>query len=113
MSELYLKILLEEKVEKYNPSDTVDIYKTFSKLSTLNLAYYYYEFQDENILKYLQIKDIKPELTGSDLIKADYKQGILIGQILDELLKQKLNTPYLYPNKKAELAWVLKNFHKN
>lgn len=113
MSELYLKILLNEEVQKLNLKTLVDIYKTFMKYSLVDLAYYYYKTTGEAVLKYFEIKDITLNLTGGDLIKEGFKQGLIIGNILDELLNEKLNNPLLYPNKKAELNWVLKSFHKN
>lgn len=113
MSELYLKILLDENVEKIDLHKLADIYKIFSKFSFVELAYYYYKTNDKNIIKYLEIKDIALNINGGDLIKEGFKQGLIIGEILDKLLNEKLNNPHNFPNKKAELAWVLKSFHKN
>ena len=113
MSDLYLKILLDEDVQKYNLVNLIEIYKTFSKMTLVDLAYYFYKTLDYNVIKYFEIKDITLNISGSDLLKAGYQQGLIIGKILDDLLVEKLNNPNSFKDKKSEMAWVLKSFHKN
>ena len=113
MSELYIKILQNSKIETLNFEKLIQIYKTFSKFSLVDLSYYFYKTKDENVLKYLKIKDITLNITGSDLLNKGYKQGVLFGEILDKLLEEKLQNPNLFKNKKSELDWVLKSFPKN
>ena len=110
---MYLKILLDEDVQKYNLVNLIEIYKTFSKMTLVDLAYYFYKTQDYNVIKYFEIKDITLNISGSDLLKAGYQQGLIIGKILDDLLVEKLNNPNSFKDKKSEMAWVLKSFHKN
>ena len=64
-------------------------YKAYSNLNKTDLAYYYYQSHDKNVITYLKIKDIKPLITGDDLIKSGYKQGKIIGEILDCVLNYK------------------------
>ena len=110
MSELYLKILLDEQVLPIKTDDFLNIYKTFSKMSELDLAYYFYKTQDLNVLKFLEIKDIKLIANGDDLIKLGYIQGQQIGLILNSLLKDKLENPEKFESKADEIEWILKKF---
>lgn len=113
MSELYLKIIINNDIEKISFANTTDIYKTFSKFNQIDLMYYYYKTKDENVKKYLKIKDIRLNISGNDLIKKGFKEGALIGEILNKLLEEKFNNPEKLNSKKNELEWVLKNYHKN
>ena len=113
MSELYLKILLNEEVTLLKPASLLEIYKNFSKFDEISLAYYFYKTNDKNVFEFLEIKNINLLISGRDLIKAGYKQGSYIGEILDSLFCEKLNNPLNFKDKKSELNWVLKNFHKN
>ena len=102
MSELYIKILQNSKIEILNFEKLIQIYKAFSKFSLVDLSYYFYKTKDENVLKYLKIKDITLNITGSDLLNKGYKQGVLFGEILDKLLEEKLHNPNLFKNKKSD-----------
>lgn len=113
MSELYLKIIINENVNKIEVDGLLDIYKTFSKYQETDLAYYYYKTKDQNILKFLEIKNIKLNISGKDLIKAGFKQGAIIGEILDSLLLEKFKEPSKFASKQSELNWIQKSFHKN
>ena len=113
MSELYLKIIINNDIEKISFANTTDIYKAFSKFNQIDLMYYYYKTKDENVKKYLKIKDIRLNISGNDIIKKGFKEGALIGEILNKLLEEKFNNPKKLNSKKNELEWVLKNYHKN
>ena len=113
MSDLYLKILTNKEIKKEELNDPLDIYKTFAKYNDIDIAYYFYKTKDKNIYKYLKFKNIKLHITGNDLLKIGYKQGKIIGVILDSLLKEKINAPENFSKKQDELNWVTKNFHKN
>ena len=65
------------------------------------------------VIRHFEIKDIKLNISGKDLIKAGFKQGTVIGKILDKLLSEKLNNCKKFNNKHDEINWVLKSFHKN
>jgi len=110
MSEFYTKIILNSKIDIFNASNLLDIYKYFSKMNLINLAYYFYKTGDKNALTYETIKNIKLNISGDDLISLGYKQGLIIGKILDNLLLEKLNNPKNFPSKNEELAWVLSKF---
>lgn len=113
MSELYLKILINNDVDKLEFNNILDVYKIFSKYQEVDLAYYFYKTKDANVLKYLEIKDVKLNITGADLIKVGFEQGALIGKILETLLLEKFHAPEKFLNKQNELNWVLGTFHKN
>lgn len=113
MTELYIKIIYDVNIEKYNLKKPVDIYKTFSNFNLIDLAYYHYKTKDENALKYLTYKTISLKITGEDLLKLGYKQGKLIGIMLDELLNEKLQNQDYFKTKSKELDWILKNYPKN
>jgi len=113
MSELYLKIILNIPPQKYSFANSVEMHKTFSKINKIDLAYYYYKTQDENIIKHLKTKDIKLHITGDDLLKSGYKKGVTIGNILNSLLNNKLENPENFKTKTQEMNWISKNFHKN
>lgn len=110
MSEFYLKILEDKEVSKFELENLAQIYKTFSKMDEIDLVYYFYKTKDDNINKFLKIKNVKLNISGADLLKLGIKQGKIIGEILDELLNEKLNNPNYFKNKKLELDWVLKKF---
>ena len=113
MSELYLKILLNEEVTSFGTLSLLETYKIFSKMQEIDLAYYFYKTKDESVLKFLSIKDIKLQVNGRDLINSGYKQGKIFSAIFDDLLSKKLENPSLFKNKKDELTWILKNYPKN
>lgn len=113
MSELYLKILLNEEVTSFGTLSLLETYKIFSKMQEIDLAYYFYKTKDESVLKFLNIKDIKLQINGRDLINFGYKQGKIFSVIFDDLLSKKLENPSLFKNKKDELTWILKNYPKN
>ena len=107
-NEFYMLVLLNEFVEVIKTNDILN--SQYSKLKDYELAYYFYKTKDKNVLEYLKIKDIKLNINGSDLIKLGYKQGKNIGNILNKLLKSKINAPNNFKNKDDELNWVKNNF---
>ena len=70
--EFLLKILLDE--ENINIQKD-KIFNCFRKIKNFDLAFYYYKTKDNDVLKFLKIKDIKISLKGSDLLELGYKQG--------------------------------------
>ncbi len=69
-----------------------DIYKFFVKKSTESILVYYLLTQRKEALKYLEnLSLIRVELNGDEIKAMGIQNGREIGEILDELLKKKLN----------------------
>lgn len=113
MSEFYLKILLNKEIEIMENENIIQKYKLFKKSNLVNLAYYFYKTKNKSLEKYLQIKDIDLNITGDKLINLGYEQGKIIGEILDNLLLEKLENSNNLQNEKQEIDWILKNYPKN
>ncbi len=88
-------------------------YRLFSGFNNVDLAYYYYLTKNPKVMSYLKIKDIKPILTGKDLINLGYEQGKIIGEILDKLLIYEQNNPELKLSISEEINWVKSLFPLN
>ncbi len=104
--EFYLKILLNNNIDTLKFDNILSMKKEFSKLKDYELAYYFYKTGDNNVLKYLEIRDIQTFVSGNDLIKMGFSQGKELGDILDSLLLYKLNHPKQLKNKDDELVWI-------
>ena len=109
-SKFYFDILQNEDVEIIPCNNILDIYNNFSKKDINFLIYYYYKTNDKNIDTYLKIKDTKLKTKGKDLINLNYPKGKYIGEILKNLLSEKLKQQELFKTKKDEIDWVLKNY---
>ena len=69
-----------------------DIYKFFVKRTTESILVYYLLTQRKEALKYLEnLSLIRVELNGDEIKAMGIENGREIGEILDELLKKKLN----------------------
>lgn len=106
----YLQILQNEEIKKISLSKPVDIVEYFSKLKTEQLAYYFYKTKDEKIKLYKKFNTIELKISGNDLIKLNYPKGKLFGEILNNLLNQKMLTPDLFKTIDDEINWVLKHY---
>ena len=109
-AELYMQILSNPQVIMRYYCDILDSYKGFKKFDLSNLAYYYYKTLDKNVLEYLKVKDVKLKISGDDLIGRGVEQGKQIGEILDYILKEKLNNPNQYLTKNDELKLIQNRF---
>ena len=109
-SKFYFDILQNEDIEIIPCNNILDIYNNFSKKDINFLIYYYYKTNDKNIDTYLKIKDIKLKIKGKDLINLNYPKGKYIGEILKNLLSEKLKQQNFFKTKKDEIDWVLKNY---
>lgn len=87
-----------------------EIYEFFKNFNNVQLALYYFKTKDESTLKYLKIKNIKPEINGHDLKKLGFSQGRFIGIILKDILKEKILNPNAFISKQSEIDFVLKNY---
>lgn len=109
-SDFMVKILLNEPQNKQICATLLEIYRNYSKFAPVDLAYYFYKTKDNDVLKFYKIKDIKLSLKGADLLAFGYKQGVIIGEILDKLLSLKLENPSKFSDKESEIKFVLKEF---
>ncbi len=86
-----------------------EIFSFFKKFSALQCAFYYFKTGDKNALRYLEIKDIKPYLTGKTLLDNGFSQGKIIGDILEDIQREKLLNKNLN-SIKDELEYVFKKY---
>lgn len=87
-----------------------EIYEFFKKFNIVQLAFYYYKTGDNSALSYLKIKDIKPLISGKDLIDKGFMEGPVIGEILNSIQKEKILSPNSLNSKEDELNFAIKNF---
>ncbi len=75
-----------------------EIYNSYKTLSNEDLALRYALLEDTHALYYFKnLKDIKPDFTGEDLIKEGFTQGKKLGEELKKRFEKKLNAlPKLY-----------------
>lgn len=111
--QFYIDIMLDKPISREKLNTKLEIYKYFSKFKRSDIAYYFYKTNDENVLEYEKIKNIKLFINGFDLLNLGFKQGNLIGKILDDLFQVKLDNPEKFSNKNQEISWVLARFPQN
>jgi len=111
-AEFLLSILLDKEVFEIKKNDEDKVFNCFRKISNSELAFYYYKVKDENVIKFLKIKDISISLKGADLLALGYKQGKIFNEIFQKLLEEKISNPNLFLSKNDELKFVEKNFPK-
>ena len=85
-----------------------EIYEFFKKFKSTQLAFYYFKTKDENAIKYLKLKDIKPLISGKTLIDNGFEQGEIIGHILNLILKEKILNPNNLKTLKDEIDFAIK-----
>ncbi|MBQ8635927.1 CCA tRNA nucleotidyltransferase [bacterium] len=108
--ELYLKVLINRHIDDFVLCEKTKCLDMFLKMKKVDLAYYFYKTKDIRLDWYLSKKDISLNISGYDLIDLGYQQGQIVGKILNELKAKKLDEPEKYPDKDAEINWVLKEF---
>lgn len=106
ISEFYYSIIEDNEILKISTKSRADIYEKFLKFKKAQLAYYFYKTEDKNCLIFNEIKDIKINLKGSDLLALGYKQGVEIGKILISLFREKLENPDKLKTIEDEINWV-------
>ncbi len=73
-------------------NDNYEIYKNMQNKTDLAIAAYYVITGSNNIVKYLtELKQIKPIITGDDLIKLGLTPSPLFNEIFEKILKAKLD----------------------
>ncbi|MBR2069700.1 MAG: CCA tRNA nucleotidyltransferase [Candidatus Gastranaerophilales bacterium] len=102
----YLKVIKNDEYKLLHTNDDLNILKFCSQLNDYEIAYYYYKTYDSAYLRYLEIKDIKLFVNGYDLINLGVEKGVKIGQILDKLLIEKINTPENFKTKEDEIKYI-------
>lgn len=112
-SNFYLSILQNLPIEKFNSDNEIEFMHHLIKMPNANLAYYFYKSNDKNIEKFYSINKIKIQTNGKDLLNIGFKQGSIIGKILDSLLFEKVKNPTLFNSKEDELDWIEKHYPKN
>ncbi len=109
-AEFYYNIIKNEEIEKHDFGLLIEIEKFFSKLKKSQIAYYYYKTEDKSALDYSKLKKIELFISAKTLLEEGYAQGKIIGEILNDLLKEKFNNPKTLSTKEKELCWVRKNY---
>lgn len=109
-SDICLMALNDCPYLKAHLADDFEIYNFFKKFNLNQLAFYYFKTKDENALKYLKLKDIKPLMTGKILMENGFMEGEIIGIILNSILKEKILNPQKFNDINDELDFVLNNF---
>ncbi len=108
----YLKVLENNKIETINFKDKLEIYNTFLKFNKANLAYYLYKTCDKSVWYFNEIKDIKLNIKGDDLINLGIAQGRIFKEIFDSLLLEKIKNNSKNYTKEDEINWVKKHYLK-
>lgn len=95
--------------EKETPQNNFEIYNMFKNEPIESIIAYCIFDENNNAQKYLtELKDIKPTLSGKDLLNMGFSTGNIIGKILNKLLEEKLNNNL--QTKENEIAFVKKYF---
>lgn len=85
------KQLLESKISKQNTKK--EIYDSFIKCNNLSIACFYTLTDDTSAVDLFlkELKNIKIQITGSDLINLGLKPSPMFNKIFNEILQEKLN----------------------
>lgn len=111
LCEVFLNLISQKKYEKNELKTRLAIYKTFKNYTNEELCSYFISTKDENaLLFYQELKDVKVHLKGANLLELGFSQGPKIGQILDALLEYKLQNPCQELLLADEANWVVKNY---
>ena len=96
---------------KNNEDLNFEIFNFFKDFSSYDLAIYFAIHNDKNaVYYYKKLRNIKIKTTGDDIITLGFRQGKIIGKILRELLRQKINHPESLKNKEEEKSFILSRF---
>ncbi len=112
-SDIFLEAIVSPPVEKM-PQNTsnYEIYSFYKPFSTLEMALQWAIYgYNEAKFYFEKLKDIKPEITGADIIKLGFCEGKIIGEILNCIQKEKLNNLSKFKKRQDEIDFVLKIFN--
>lgn len=107
------QIILDAKIilEK-NPKTDFEIYKTFKDVALESIAIYGLICDENKVLHYIKnLKNIKLEITGDDIIDLGFKPSKKFTKLFDFLLEEKIKNPKL--TKEAELQLAKIHMHKS
>lgn len=95
--EIFLKAIFDSHLysnfSTKNHVSNFEIYNRYKNFKSTELALYYAIFDDKDTVFYFQkLKNIKPDITGDDLIKEGFVQGKTIGNAISRNLEAKLNS---------------------
>ncbi len=86
-----LKYILEAPPVEIKFKSRLEIYKYFKNFSDVDLCVYYLKTNDKNTLIYFnELKSVVLNIKGLDLLNLGFRQGKIIGDILDKVLEAKL-----------------------
>lgn len=106
----YVRYISDPAAQIVPLNTRLEIYKYFKTLTPVELCAYYAWTDDKNALLYFEeLKDIKLNIKGSDLLALGYKQGREIGAALDKVLEAKLALNSRIFNYEDEIEFVKKN----
>ncbi len=86
------------------PATDYETYKLFEKREKESILLYTMVTGSDKGLRYFEIKNIKPALTGKDLIEMGYSPSPQFEKCFDHILKHKLETPALSFEDEQKLA---------
>ena len=108
---LCLKYILEPIEILPEFKSRLDIYKYFKNFGDIDLCVHYLKTSDESTVIYFnELKNVTLNIKGSDLLNLGYKQGKIIGDILDKVLEAKLVKNADIVSFEDELKFVKKTF---
>ena len=91
--------------------DDYSIYKTCLRKSKEAILLYTIKTGSNNLLRYFDIENIKPEITGNDLKKAGITPSKKYSECFDYILKKKLENSAI--SKEDELVSAMEFFKRN
>ncbi len=98
-----IKALIKNVKSNYN--NNYEIYDTFRNKTDMAILVYYICTGDNAVKKYFnELKDIKIEVTGKDLIALGLKPSPYFSRIFEQILFQKLNGNLI--NKEEEINFI-------
>lgn len=97
-----------EALKNTSFGDDFEIYKALSAVAPETRALYAVWGALEPVRRFMQIKDIKISINGSDLLALGIKPSKQYGEIFDAVLREKLKNPDI--TKSEEIQLVLKLF---
>lgn len=100
--------LLSDKLQSHS---NYEIYKRFSNLQDLSIKIYYVLTDDTTVLKfYDELKHIKVEINGKDLIQLGFKPSPLFNEIFDKILREKIEGKFT--SKEDEIEFIKNSIKK-
>lgn len=91
-------------IASVEPTNDFEIYKLFEKREKESILIYTYVSGSDKGLRYFEIKDIKPAISGKDLIDMGYTPSPGFEKCFDYVLERKLNNPNISYEDELELA---------